>query len=217
MASVMAFKQPDADLWKVVNPCDPSLTVTELASRLTAVAAIPSTEQEQVFLCTDRCYQRIGVECYNTAVIGDFTEQEARDFLVQQPDIPNIDNEEGWQTVYKTNLTTKAEPTKAVAIRSTSKNVPTERYSIKPISSVAAKPVKPMSAHTMFETISVAKAADQKFNEIGDAEADIASMKSARKPGWEIEVAALEVNLKLLKDSLEKLTEEELKLFNYSG
>jgi hypothetical protein len=43
----------------------------------------------------------IGVECYNTAVIGDITEQEARDFLVQQPDISNIDDEEDWQTVYK--------------------------------------------------------------------------------------------------------------------
>jgi hypothetical protein len=45
MASVMAFKQPDADLLKVANPCDPSLTVTELASCLTAVAATASTER----------------------------------------------------------------------------------------------------------------------------------------------------------------------------
>jgi ATPase domain predominantly from Archaea len=53
MASVMAFKQPDADLLKVVNPCDPSLTVTELASCLTAVAAIPSTERVPSSALTD--------------------------------------------------------------------------------------------------------------------------------------------------------------------
>jgi hypothetical protein len=92
--------------------------------------------------------------------------------------------------------------------------VPTERYTVKPISSVATKPVKPISGNIMFETIRVAKAADKKFNEIG--EADIASLRSARKPGWKTEVAALEVDLNLLKDSLEE-SKEELKLFNYNG